>query len=89
MDPPRDQDQFDGSLYYIVSGRVQVHFHEFVARATEGSEPNHTIAGSNNFLPGFRQDQAAEAVKVSHDEGTVVTSLLSMMEGMVSFVICR
>ncbi|KAG7360957.1 cyclic nucleotide-binding protein [Nitzschia inconspicua] len=65
-----EKDQFDGSLYYIVSGRVNVYFHDFTAGRTDSSG-----LGEN--------DTGGEPVKVVHEAGTVVTSLLSLIEGMV------
>jgi lysophospholipid hydrolase len=74
-----DMDQFDGSLYYIVEGRIHVNFHEFTARPMGRSENTPDSASGSSF----QKQQAVEAVKVTHEAGTVVTSLLSMMEGMV------
>ncbi|KAL3921191.1 MAG: hypothetical protein SGILL_002874 [Bacillariaceae sp.] len=79
-----DKDKFDGSLYYIVSGRVQVNFHEFTARPQQRAKAP-TTDGNIFMLPGFQQDERdhLEPVRITHEAGTVVTSLLSMMEGMV------
>jgi lysophospholipid hydrolase len=68
-----EEDQFDGSLYYIVSGRVYVHFHDFAAGSMDPSS-------SSSTGPDGR-----EPVKVTHEAGTVVTSLLSVIEGMVKW----
>jgi len=55
--------KFDGSLYYVVKGKVKVNFLDFQA-------PN-------------QRSKENESVSLVHEEDTVVTSQLALIEGML------
>jgi CRP-like cAMP-binding protein len=61
-----DEGKFDGSLYYIVEGKIRVNFLDFEAPPADQ-----------------RDHRKKEVASVIHEEETVVTSLLALMEGMV------
>jgi len=61
---------FDGSLYYVVKGRVRVNFLDFRAPFTMGRGPGGGTESSASVL---------------HEPDTVVTSQLALMEGMVRY----
>jgi CRP-like cAMP-binding protein len=63
-----DEGKFDGSLYYIVEGKIRVNFLDFEAPPADQ-----------------RDHRKKEVASVIHEEETVVTSLLSLMEGMVQY----
>jgi CRP-like cAMP-binding protein len=59
--------KFDGSLFYVLKGRVRVNFLDFKAPS------------ANQRAPG----KGNEVASIVHEEDTVVTSQLALIEGMV------
>lgn len=68
---------YDGSLYYVVSGGVRVHFHDFEAPSSDQRERGSV---GTEFQ---KQKHTKDPATFIHEAGTVVTSLLSSLEGMV------
>jgi len=62
-----DEGKFDGSLFYVVEGRIRVNFLDFKA-----SSVDQRAHGKHK-----------EVASVIHEEDTVVTSLLALIEGMI------
>ena len=68
---------YDGSLYYVVNGGVRVHFHDFEA-------PSNDTRGRGIASSEFaKQKQDKTPATFTRGAGTVVTSLLASLEGMV------
>jgi len=61
------EDEFDGSLFYVVKGRVRVNFLHFRAPSA-----NQSIHGKEE-----------EVASIIHQQDTVVTSQLALIEGIV------
>ena len=59
------QGEFDGSLFYIMKGKVKVNFLDFKAPST------------------YQRGKGKETACVVHEEETVITSQLALIEGMV------
>jgi CRP-like cAMP-binding protein len=66
-----EEGKFDGSLFYIVAGRVKVKFHDFTAKPNQQEQQ--------------LEQPLEEKVIVTHEAGTVVTSLLGLLEGMIRY----
>jgi lysophospholipid hydrolase len=67
----RHSNQFDGSLYAVVSGKIRVRFHEFPASEDGDDEDDEEDAGQER-VSGF-----------SAGPGDVVTALLALLMGLV------
>jgi CRP-like cAMP-binding protein len=70
---------YDGSLYYVVNGGVRVQFHDFEAPTIDRRGSSSARGGPDSQ----HQCQRKEPVAFTHGAGTVVTSLLASLEGMV------
>lgn len=69
---------FDGSLYYVVKGKVRVNFHNF-----KPPESEHSPSSNQDDIFRWPKQHGAPSTSVDHEAGTVVTSLLALCEGMV------
>mmetsp|Transcript_2796 Transcript_2796/g.6129 ORF Transcript_2796/g.6129 Transcript_2796/m.6129 type:complete len:605 (-) Transcript_2796:2905-4719(-) len=72
-------DSFDGSLYFVVKGKVRVNFHSFKSPESEDTSSNN----HDMILTWPNQPDKVTSTSIDHEAGTVVTSLLALCEGMV------
>jgi CRP-like cAMP-binding protein len=70
---------YDGSLYFVVNGGVHVQFHDFDVSAMDQRERQSDCCSSSTEQKSLRKEPAT----FTHVAGTVVTSLLASLEGMV------